>query len=299
VGDATEADANTVVSSEEAFTMTNARQRLLDEFVRTGHEADVWRHWPGDSLIESMTCAAQAHRDALLAAVSRHEQTATRQVAMPDVDLVSLTRSRIEPMVQGLFPRSEQSIVMALLERSVVFLTRENIEAVLREQSYLNSAWHLANLYLSSRGAELLGPDATGLLGLSQETTCYVSLEYFRRRERFADYLVHEAAHVFHNWKRERAGLPFTRTREWLLEIAFRQRETFAYACEAYRRIVELAPTRADQAALVDEYATGPMPSDDSVDAEELISVLREAVQARNGWKRILARCAPSKERRP
>ena len=55
----------------------------------------------------------------------------------------------------------------------------------------------------------------------------------------------------------------------------------------------------ADQATLVDEYATGPMPSDDSVDAEELISILREAVQTRNGWKRILARCAPSKERRP
>jgi hypothetical protein len=35
-------------------------------------------------------------------------------------------------------------------------------------------------------------------------------------------------------------GLPETRTREWLLPIDFRKRETFGYACEAYARIVEV-----------------------------------------------------------
>jgi hypothetical protein len=35
-------------------------------------------------------------------------------------------------------------------------------------------------------------------------------------------------------------GLPYTRRREWPLELAFAKRETFAYACEAYSRILEL-----------------------------------------------------------
>ena len=42
--------------------------------------------------------------------------------------------------------------------------------------------------------------------------------------------------------ERRTVGLPETRQREWLLDIDFRKRETFAYACEAYSRILEPAP---------------------------------------------------------
>jgi hypothetical protein len=35
------------------------------------------------------------------------------------------------------------------------------------------------------------------------------------------------------------------------------------------------------------------MPADDRLDVEEYLDILREAVAARNGWKRILARCSP------
>jgi len=55
-----------------------------------------------------------------------------------------------------------------------------------------------------------------------------------------SDYAIHEAAHIFHNCKREMIGLPATRRREWLLDIDYAKRETFAYACEAYSRILEL-----------------------------------------------------------
>ncbi len=124
-------------------------------------------------------------------------------------------------MVEGLFPAAERDAVLALLERSVVVLTAGNIEHVLREQRWLHSAWDVANLYLGSVDAELLGLEAPALLGLSQETRCFVSADYFKDAEtrRFADYVIHEAAHVFHNGKRSYAGLRETRMREWLLEI--------------------------------------------------------------------------------
>ena len=44
---------------------------------------------------------------------------------------------------------------------------------------------------------------------------------------------------MFHNCKRRSAGLPQTRRNEWLLDIAFRKRETFAYACEFYSLILQ------------------------------------------------------------
>ena len=124
-----------------------------------------------------------------------------------------------------------------------------------------------------------------------------MSSEYFRPNGRFEDFVVHEAAHVFHNCKRRTAGLPETRCREWLLDIAFGKRETFAYACEAYARIVELGVTSAARLALVEELAAGWRPPDERVDGDEYVDALREAATARNGWRRILARCAPPRRR--
>jgi hypothetical protein len=85
--------------------------------------------------------------------------------------------------------------------------------------------------------AELLGKTAPHLVGLSEETTCYVSPEYFSQDDPFADFIVHEAAHIFHNCKRAIVGLRQTRRKEWLLDIEYRKRETFAYSCEAYARL--------------------------------------------------------------
>ena len=175
----------------------------------------------------------------------------------------------------------------------------DTIEHLLRDLTWPHTAWNLANIYLGSFGAKLLSTHAPRVVGLSEETTCYVSMEYFATRQRFADFLVHEVAHVFHNCKRQTIGLPETRTKEWLLDIEFRKRETFAYACEAYSRILELGATPAARRALLVELEAGPLPSDESVSGDEYLDILREAILARNGWKRILARCAPARPARP
>jgi hypothetical protein len=77
-----------------------------------------------------------------------------------------------------------------------------------------------------------------------------------------------------------------------LLEIEFRKRETFAYACEAYNRILELGVDQKHRQKLLAELALKPLPGDDRVDGEEYLDILGEAVAARNGWKRILSRCS-------
>jgi hypothetical protein len=74
-------------------------------------------------------------------------------------------------------------------------------------------------------------------------------MDYFQTEEPLADFIVHEVAHIFHNCKRKRIGLPFPRRREWLLEIDFAKRETFACACEAYSRLLEVGDCRAARQA--------------------------------------------------
>jgi hypothetical protein len=168
---------------------------------------------------------------------------------------VQFTRGKVEPMVRGLFPKAEQAAVLAALEKSVVYVTAETVEPLLLNHSYDSSAWDLANLYLCSVGAPLLGEAALALVGLSEETTCYVSPDYFEEDAPFADFIVHEAAHVFHNCKRRTAGLKETRTKEWLLDIEFVKRETFAYSCEAYACIVARAKGPVERRALAAEYS--------------------------------------------
>ncbi len=146
-------------------------------------------------------------------------------------------------------------------------------------------------------GAELLSPDAPNVVGLSQDTKCYVSPQYFHEEDLFADFIVHEAAHVFHNCKRGRLGLRETRSKVWLLDIEYRKRETFAYSCEAYARILELGTTPAERLALAEAFSGTVCISDERADGEEVAHVVSAAVSARNGWKVILAQCAPP--RRP
>jgi hypothetical protein len=273
--------------------MSSSPQDEIARYLETGQCDIEYFAWPG-RLFERATRAHEDLRGALVAEVRRRAGDHGVPEALSDLDVVAFTRRRVEPMVRGLFPRVEQETVLAVLERSAVFLTAANIDETLRSTQWDRTAWDLANLYLASVGADLLGDEAPRIVGLSEETTFFVSSEYFEEEDPFADFVVHEAAHVFHNCKRRTIGLPETRRREWLLDIDYRKRETFAYACEAYARIVERAPRLAERGALGDAFARErATPTDERVDRDELVDIVRDAVAVRNGWKRILARCAP------
>jgi hypothetical protein len=276
--------------------VTNAPPRIAEEVERyllTGESDPVCSAWSG-GFLERANRAHDDLRGALVCAVRRLTK-GLAHVPLPETDPVALTRAKVEPMVRGLFPRAEQETVLTTLQQSVVFITSANIERLLHQCSFDSSAWTLANLYLASLGAELLAKDAPHLVGLSEEITCYISPEYFAEDDPFADFIVHEVAHVFHNCKRATLGLRETRTKQWLLDIEYRKRETFAYACEAYARVFERSKRSAERLALAEEYGSTVRISEERVDAGEVASIVREAAVARNGWKVILARCAPTR----
>ena len=271
----------------------------IERYLLTGEHDDLfYSAWPGNNLVDRAQRGHAALRRALVAEVQRRTKHVVGPEAHLDLDVIAFTRAKVTPMVQGLFPRREQEVVLDALGRSVVFLMPSNIQTVLAETQWHTTAWDLANLYLESVGAELLSEDAPRLLGLSEETTCYVSAEYFRAGDPLADFVVHEAAHVFHNCKRRTIGLRETRGREWLLQIEFAKRETFAYACEAYSRILVLGAKPAERRRLLAALEQQPLPERAGVHADEYVDILHEAVTARNGWKRILERCSGPRPRR-
>lgn len=279
--------------------MHAALEQEIDRYLRSGNVEMRYSAWPGEAFCDRVRYGEKALRAALIEAVRCRRPRRRRGTVPSEQSGAAFVRTKLAPMVQGLFPRHEQARVLDVLCGSIVFVTPTTIEGVLERVSSLNTAWKLANLYLASIDAALLADDAPRIVGLSEETTCYVSGEYFREAGRFDDYLVHEAAHVFHNCKRETIGLRQTRVKEWLLEIDYARRETFAYACETYGRILELGSGLRARQQLLADYARGPMPADDRVETGEYLDILGEAISARNGWKSILARCATPRPMRP
>ena len=264
----------------------------IERYLRTGDADMMGNAWPGDIMERGRRQHADL-RGALVEEVQRLAMGRTHE-AVPDNVGVEFTRARVEAMVRGLFARAEQDVVLATLERSVVYVTSETIEPIILNHGWDRSAWDIANLFLLSVGAELLGPEAPRVVGISEETTCYVSPDYFAEDDPFADFIVHEAAHIFHNCKRATVGLRETRTKEWLLDIEYRKRETFAYSCEAYARLLERAKSPSKRRALAADYGSTVRISEERVDPAEVAGIVAEAAAARNGWKVILARCAPT-----
>jgi hypothetical protein len=280
--------------------MKPSPRREVDRYLKTGEHNELSPNWPGDNVLARARYADAASRDALISTVRERTAHAVVPAALAGIDQVAFTRAKVTPMVRGLFPWDEQETVLDVLERSVTFLTPQTIETALRSMPWLGEAWDLANLYLLSCGAKPLSNDARPIVGLSSETACFVATDYFGAPNRFDDFVVHEVAHVFHNCKRRTIGLSASPRKEWLLDIDYRKRETFAYACERYSRILELGGSSAARRILLSEVEEGLVPPDDRVDPAEYIDILREAVAARNGWKCILRRCAaaPIQKRR-
>jgi len=276
----------------------------IRRFLATGDYDMLHAVWPGRNHLERMHAGDAGLRAALADAMSQRTKGLTfpsmppgfavqLRRGKPDVDAGQFVLGKVRPMVCGLFPEKERQVMLDLFEKALVFVSGDNIEQLVSEADCPSTARQIANLFLGSLGLPGLDEKPVGFVGFSEETTFYVSMDYFKDGDPFADWVVHEAAHVFHNWKRAYVGLPETRTREFLLNIAFAKREVFAYACEAYSRILERAKSPADRRRLCAEYVKSGVPDDVRISRDELVDVVASVVEARNGWKRILEHCSP------
>jgi hypothetical protein len=128
----------------------------VETYLKSGNHDPKFEAWPGSGFFDRSQNGSKALREALVAEVLARTQHRAVTALPDDLDLLQFTRQKFSGMVKGLFPKTEQEIVLSMLERSVIFLTPRNIAQVLREMPWLGTAWDLANLYLASHSAELL-----------------------------------------------------------------------------------------------------------------------------------------------
>ncbi len=245
--------------------------------------------WPG-TLRDRAERSRRDLRGALITETLRRAASRAHP-PLPSQDAAVLTRRKVMPMVAGLFSAAEREAVLQLVERSVIFVTADNIGNLLLDQRWDHTAWMLANLHLATLSVPLLSPDAPQLVGLSEDTSCFVSPRYFSDPGPASDFVVHEVAHIFHNCRRRSAGLPETRRKEWLLDIAFHKRETFAYACEFYSWVLQHTDAAARRHLAAEIFRSKSL-SDQRVDAQEVADIVLAAVRSGAGWKVILRACS-------
>jgi hypothetical protein len=180
----------------------NFQKAAIEQYLCTGEHDALFRAWAGETFTARARQGDLALRAALIALVKSRTGRALVPQELADLDVVSFTRTKVGPMVRGFFPKAEQQPVLDVLARSVVFLTPATIEPVLNRSRFLMTAWNLSNLYLASCGSKLLSDDAPTLVGLSEETTCYVSMAYFKLSGGFSSYTKRRTSFIIAKGKR-------------------------------------------------------------------------------------------------
>jgi hypothetical protein len=264
-------------------------------YLETGKYDQLAHGWPGRNIWDQWAARSAAMREALIARVAPHVERQPKSNLAAELHIEA--RRRIAPMVRALFVEQEQDVVLDAISTGFVLISADTIIPLLQDETDMKTAWRLAMMFIKGACAlEIKGEDVDAV-GMNDGLASYIIADEVFPSAPFMDVIVHEAAHAFHNCKRARLGLAATRYREWLLNIAYGKRETFAYACEAYSRIVADAHSVRDRRAYLEELKRSPPPPDDRVDYTEYLHIMAHAIEGRNGWRRILTACAPAPRR--
>ena len=97
----------------------------IRRYLDTGEHDMLFPAWSGVNTVDRLN---RGHRELLAALVAEVKRRAGEPVVPPclrGLDLVGFGRKKAEPMVRGLFPRSEQGAVLDLVGRSLLFVTQE------------------------------------------------------------------------------------------------------------------------------------------------------------------------------
>jgi hypothetical protein len=196
---------------------------------------------------------------------------------------------RLGTMVEGLVPSGWQETALRELTARTFVLNFQGAAAALETElsnGYVGgdtTAWHILWVCFGDYG---LTPKEIKMPCDGIASNCaHVRWSSYETKDPYSDVVVHEAAHLLHYLKPRHYGLPTRRHQERFVDVDFRYYELFAFACEAYSRVVQHCERRS-RISFAER-----MPEDafsfPRSQMEELAALVRKAAQARNGWKVI------------
>jgi hypothetical protein len=195
-------------------------------------------------------------------------------------------RRHIEPMVKGLVQSDCQEVAIRELAQRTFVLNFQGAKAAMEVElpsCDMESPWRILwGLY----GDYGLKPDDIDMTcdGLAGDFA-HVRWSAYHTKDSYSDVIVHEAAHLLHYLKPRNLGLHVRRHQERFVDIEFRHRELFAYACEAYSRVV-LHGERRLRVAFAEKMLDAAI-SFPRGQIEEIVALVLSAARARNGWRVI------------
>jgi hypothetical protein len=203
----------------------------------------------------------------------------------PSVDPTAI-RARVEPMVRGLVQEDWQEIALReLVARTFVLNFRGAMAAMEVElpSCDMESAWRILWALCGDYG---LRPDDIEMAcdGLAGEYA-HVRWSAYETKDPYSDVVVHETAHLLHYLKPRNFGLHIRRRQERFVDIEFNHRELFAYACEAYSRVV-LHGSRKARISFAEKMPEGAF-SFPRREIKDVAALVMDAARARNGWRVI------------
>jgi hypothetical protein len=274
----------------EAAQQTAAADALLappiERFLRTGEET-----WDGAGS-GRFTLAQFRQNEDYRRAARTALRTLFRRLAsllpaearlVPQVAPESIRR-RIDPMVKGLVRGDWQEVALRELTARTFALNFQGAKAAMDAElstCYMGGAWRILWGFF---GDHRLKPDEIEMEcdGLSAGDFAQVRWSANETKDPYSD-VVHEAAHLLHYLKPERYGLPVRRGQERFVEVEFRHRELFAFACEAYSRVV-FHNQRKSRISFAQKMQADAFSFPRS-DIEEVAALVLNAGCARNGWR--------------
>lgn len=241
----------------------------VEHFLATGQYDPLFAGWKGGAA-ERHQQGVAALRDILVRIVNWRMRRAPLRSQQVPVDAALQIRSRITPMISGLFEEEVASQLLESLPHQVQVVSAQNFASVIASVP-LGTAWDLANLVLDDMGALPLADDTPELDGLCVNGVAWVLGRAFSPAGPFSDVIVHEVGHLLHTM------------RPALLAVPPMRRETFAYACEIWSCILRgFSDTQAGVAAF---QASAP-PVDARVDQRQLDRLLSAAALHPEGaWR--------------
>ena len=275
-------------AARQAAAPSGLSPRLIERFLRTGEET-----WEGAG--SGRFSLAQFKEDE---AYTRATKTAIRNLfdlltdllpaearAIPPVPPEAI-RQRIDPMVTGLLPGDWRDVALREITARTFVLnlpgTRAAIEAEL-STCFMGDAWRILWALFGDHG---LKPDdvKVGCDGLAGDYA-HVRWSAYQTNDPYSDVVVHEAAHMLHYLKPSHYGFHVRRGQERFVDVEFRHRELFAYACEAFSRVI-LHGERKSRIVFAEKMVDAAFSFPRSQIAEVAALVL-SATRGRNGWRLI------------
>jgi len=258
---------------------------IIERFLRTGDET-----WDGAGS-GRFTLAQFMHHEVYTRAAKAALRTLFRLLSnllpaearlLPQVAPEAI-RQRVEPMVTGLVQPDWQQVALSEIVPRTFVLNFQGAKAAIDAElstCFMGSAWRILWALFGDYGLKPSDVEM-GCDGIAGDFA-HVRWSAYETKDPYSDVIVHEAAHLLHYLKPAHHGLHVRRGRERFVDVEFRHRELFAYACEAYSQAVRHSE-RKSRVSFAEKMQDGAF-SFPRGEIEEVAALVLIAARARNGW---------------